>query len=175
MVETGLTDMAEENVKLTFKEEGEPSGLAMMLLQYFEQNLHDFGYKNDQARRLVGKVAIEATEGDVAVSLHFKENEIEISEGRLPDADMFVRGSIFDITELATGETGGALGKIVSGRLKIKSAWKHPLFAYRVFGFMNLPAEMKAGSESARSSIKWKLAAAGAAALLALAAFLVLR
>jgi hypothetical protein len=167
--------MAEQSVKVTFKEAGEPSGLAMLLLQYFEQNLHDFSYKNDQARKLVGKMAIEATEGDVAVSLRFKGDEIEISEGRLPDADMFVRGSIFDITELATGKPGGALGKIVGGKLKITSAWKHPLFAYRVAGFMNLPAEMKVESRPAKSAVGWKLAAAAAAVLLGLAAFLALR
>lgn len=166
--------MAEQNVRVSIKGEGEPSGLALMLFQYFEQNLRDFGYKNEQARKIAGKLAIEATEGNVGVTLHFKGDEIEISEGRLPNADMFVRGGIFDITELAAGGSGGALGKIFSGKLRIESVWRHPLFAFRAARFMSLPAETRDKSESKRP-FRWKLAVAGAAALLGLAAFLVLR
>lgn len=168
--------MTADRVKVTIKGDGEPSGLAMMMLQYFEQNINDFGYKSEQASKIMGKVAVEAAEGDVGITLHFKGDRIEIFEGCLPDVNMFVRGGIFDITELATGGSGGALGKIFSGKLKIESAWKHPLFALRVARFMSLPAEMRVGDEAVSRSIGWKLAAgAGAAGLLGLAAYFVLR
>ena len=121
--------MAADCVKVSIKEEGEPSGLAMMMLQYFEQNISDFDYKNRQASKITGKIAIEAAEGDVGITVHFKGDEIEISEGCFPTVDMFVRGGIFDITELDTGGSGGALGKIFGGKLRIESAWKHP-FVY---------------------------------------------
>jgi len=169
--------MAADRVKVTIKEEGEPSGLAMMMLQYFEQNINDFDYKSEQASKIMGKAAIEAVEGDVGITLHFKGAEIEISEGCLPNVKMFVRGGIFDITELATGASGGALRKIFSGKLTIEAVWKHPLFALRVARFMSLPAEMRAGDEPANRLFGWKLAAgtAVAAAILGLAAFLILR
>ena len=168
--------MAADRVKVTLKEEGEPSGLAMMMLQYFEQNINDFDYKGEQASKIMGTVSVEAAEGDVGITLHFKGDEIEISEGCLPSVDMFVRGGIFDITELATGGSGGALGKIFSGKLRIESAWKHPMFAFRVARFMSLPPEMKVGAEAANLSIGWKLAAgAAAAAVLGMAAYLILK
>ena len=34
--------MAVDRVKVTITEDGEPSGLAMMMLQYFEQNINGF-------------------------------------------------------------------------------------------------------------------------------------
>ena len=128
--------MAVDRVKVTIKEDGEPSGLAMMMLQYFEQNIGDFEYKSEQASRITGKVAVEAAEGNVGITLHFRGDRIEICDGCLPDADMSVRGGIFDITELATGGSGGTLGKLFGGKLRIESAWKHPLFALRVARFM---------------------------------------
>lgn len=168
--------MATDRVKVTIKGQGEPSGLAMMMLQYFEQNINDFDYKSEQASKIMGNVAIEAAEGNVGITLHFKGDEIEISEGCHPNVNMFVRGGIFNITELATGGSGGTLGKIFSGKLRIESAWKHPLFAFRVARFMRLPAEIRAAEEAASHSIGWKLAAGAAvAAILGLAAFFVLR
>jgi hypothetical protein len=166
--------MVTDRIKVTLKEDGEPSGLAMMMLQYFEQNINDFDYKSKQASRITGTAAIEATEGDVGVTLHFKGDQIEIADGCLPDVNMFVRGGIFDITELATGASGGALRKIVSGKLTIESAWKHPLFALRVARFMSLPKEMRTNADTKAGSIGWKLAI-GAAAIAGLAAYLILR
>ena len=106
---------------------------------------------------------MEAVEGDVAITIHFKGDEIEISEGADADADMFVRGGIFSITELATGAAGAAR-KILEGELKIRSAWKRPVFALRAAGFMSMPIEMRpegAGLET----LKWKLAAAACGAI----------
>jgi hypothetical protein len=168
--------MAADRVKITVREEGEPSGLAMMMLQYFEQNIDDFDYKSRQASKITGTMAMQATEGDVGITLHFKGDEIEISEGCLPKVDLFVSGGIFDITELATGGSGGAFGKLFSGKLRIESAWKHPLFAFRVARFMSLPEEMKAGAGATDRSSGWKLlAGAAAAAILGLVMYFFLR
>lgn len=168
--------MVADRVKVTTTGEGQPSGLAMMMLQYIEQNINEFDDKNEQASNIKGAVAIEAAEGGVGVTLLFKGDEIEIAEGCLPNADMVVRGGIFDITELAAGAASGNLRKICSGRLKIESAWRHPMFALRVARFMSLPPEMRAAEGAANRTIGWKLAAgAAAAAILTLAAFFVLR
>ncbi len=164
----------DDRVKVVFAQGGEPSGLASMLAQYFEQNIRDFQRKSDQAMRINGKLAVEAAEGVVAVTVSFKGEEIEICEGCDTDADMSVRGEIFSITELATGAPGAAK-KILSGRLKIRSAWKHPLFAIQVARFMSMPDELKAGgADSAAIPLRWKLVigAGGAAALGAAAYFL---
>jgi hypothetical protein len=161
-----------EQVKVILKEEGEPSGLAMMMLQYFEQNICEFDYKRKEAAALMGKLTLEAAEGQVGITVYFKGGKIEIFDGCHPNADMFVRGGIFDITELATGGSGGTVGKLLSGKLKIKSAWRHPFFAFRVARFMSLPAEMKTDAAAAKRSFKWKLAAgAAAAAILGTAAY----
>ena len=156
----------DDRVKVTLTGPGEPSGLATMLAQYFEQNIRDFSRKSDQARRIRGKLAVEAVEGDVAITIHFTGDEIEISEGADADADMLICGGIFSITELATGAAGAAKKKILGGDLKVRSAWKHPVFALRAAGFMSLPAEMRAEGADAKT-LKWKLVAAacGAAAL----------
>lgn len=163
----------DDRVKVTLAGPGEPSGLATMLSQYFEQNIRDFSRKSDQARRIRGKLAVEAVEGDVAITIHFKGDEIEIRAGADGDADMFVRGGIFSITELATGAPGAAR-KILGGELKVRSAWKHPIFALRAAGFMSLPAEMRVEGAGVKT-LEWKLAAAacGAVALGAAAYFLV--
>lgn len=165
----------EDQAKVAVVAPEEPSGLASMLAQYFEQNIDDFPRKSDQARKVRGKLAIEAVEGDVAVTVSFVGDRIEISEGCDAGADMFVRGGIFDINELALGGAG-ALGKIARGRIKIRSTWRHPVFALRVARFMSLPAELKSGgSASPAMTLGWKIAAAacGAAALGAAAYFLV--
>jgi hypothetical protein len=175
MQTTGKVDIVTEGA-------GEPSGLAMMLAQYFEQNLRDFPRKSGQALRISGKLSIEAVEGDVAVTVCFRGGEIAIREGSDAGADMFVRGGIFSITELATGSPG-AIGKIFGGKIRIRSAWKHPVFALRVAGFMKLPSQIgetgKIGEDKAASpapSLGWKLAiAAGTAILLGLAAYVLVR
>ena len=157
----------DDRVKVVFAQSDEPSGLASMLAQYFEQNIGDFQRKSDQAMGIKGKLAVEAVEGDVAVTINFKGEEIEISNGGDTGADMFVRGGIFSINELATGAPG-AFRKILGGELTIRSAWKHPLFAFRVARFMSMPAELKTnGGGSATIPLRWKLAigAGGAAAL----------
>lgn len=174
MVEARVKNMQpDDRVKVTYAGPGEPSGLATMLGQYFEQNIRDFTRKNDQALRTIGKLAVEAIEGDVGITVSFRGEEIEISEGADADADMFVRGGIFSITELATGAPG-VVRKILGGELKIRSAWKHPVFALRAAGFMSLPAEMRVEGAGAKT-LMWKLVAAacGAAALGAAAYLLV--
>ena len=164
--------MQADRVKITLRGTEEPSGLAMMFLQYFEQNVRDFPEKNRQARKINGKLAIEALEGNVGVTVNFKNEEIEITDGCASENELFVRGGIFALTELAAGGTG-ALGKIASREIKLHSAWKHPLFAFRVARFMSLPREMKSRGASARRGLWWKLAvgAAGAIAATGLAAY----
>jgi hypothetical protein len=163
---------ADDRVKVVIAEGNEPSGLASMLAQYFEQNIRDFQRKSDQAKRINGTLAVEAVEGDVAVTINFKGEEIEIRDGGDSGADMFVRGGIFSINELATGAPG-AFKKILSGELTIRSAWKHPLFAFRVARFMSMPAELKAGDGSTTIPLRWKLViCAGGAAALGAAAYL---
>ncbi|RJP25685.1 MAG: hypothetical protein C4520_02085 [Candidatus Abyssobacteria bacterium SURF_5] len=162
-------------MKVSLEGNGEPSGLAMMLFQYFEQNLGDCEYKRRQACRIRGKMAIEASEGNIGVTVQFKGDSIEISSGCFPNADLSMRGGIFDIAEAASSGSGKAIEKIMSGKLKIESAWRHPLFAFRVARFMSLPAEMRADDKPATWPVGWMLAAAGAAVILGMAALLALR
>ena len=157
----------DDRVKVTFKGSDEPSGLAMMMAQYFEQNIHDFPRKNTQALKTAGKLAIEAAEGDVAVTLRFTGKEIEIHEGTDADADMFVRGGIFSITELATG-TSGAFKKMAGGDLEIRSGWKHPVFAFRVARFMSMPGEIMREDAGSRAGLPWLTLAIGAGGAVAL-------
>jgi hypothetical protein len=154
----------------------ESSGLAMMLSQYLEQNLRDFPEKSEQAVRIRGRLALEATEGDVGVTLDFRGGKIEIADGCAPDATIFVHGGIFSITELATGGKG-ALREILQGRLKVRSAWKHPIFVFRIAAFMKLPDEMRR-TGTAGSRALWPrllIGAGGAAVLLGLMAYFLWR
>ena len=163
--------MQEDRVRVTLKGGEEPSGLAMIFLQYFEQNIRDFPYKNKQAVRIRGTLALEALEGNVGVTVDFKKHEIEITDGCVSDADMVVRGGIFSLTDLAAGGVG-ALKTILGGEIKIHSAWKHPFFALRVARFMSLPCEMKVKERGRVRPLLWKLAiGAGAAAAVGLTAY----
>ncbi|RJP68047.1 MAG: hypothetical protein C4532_13500 [Candidatus Abyssobacteria bacterium SURF_17] len=146
---------------------GEPSGLAMMLAQYFEQNIRDFPRKNEQASRIRGALAIRALEGDVNVTLRFKNGEIEILDGRADDAKVLICGGIFSLTELATGGAS-ALRKFATGELKTHSAWKHPLLMFRVGRFMSLPAEMRAPGEGKARTRRWKVIVRAVAAAVSL-------
>lgn len=164
--------MEADPVKVSLKGDGEPSGLAMMLVQYFEQNARDFGRKNRQARKLRGKLALEATEGNVCVTVNFKGDEIEIADGYEPDARLLLKGGIFSLTELAGGGPN-SLKKILRGELKTRAIWRRPFFALRVARFMSLPREMKAQAAKASLPLEWKLALmGGGAAAIALAAYL---
>lgn len=154
----------------------ESSGLAAMLSQYFDQNLRDFPRKRRQAQKISGKLSVEALEGGVEVTITFSNGEIEIADGSAPDAKMNVRGGIFSLTELATGGTG-ALGRILQGKLRVRAAWRHPIFAYRVARFMSLPNEMKSDTAALARPVRWKLAVAAGilAAAAGLAAYLLVR
>ncbi|UCD56062.1 MAG: hypothetical protein JSV16_09420 [Candidatus Hydrogenedentota bacterium] len=168
--------MQADRVKITIKGADEPSGLALMLSQYLEQNIRDFAKKNVQAMKIRGTLALEATEGNVGVTLSFKGREIEIADGCASDAKMSVRGGIFSLTELATGGTD-ALKKVGRGELKLHSAWRHPIFACRVAKFMSLPDEMRSAGTTRLRPLWWKLAigAGGVAAMMGLAAYLLAR
>ena len=148
--------MQGDPVRVTLAATGEPSGLAMMLAQYFEQNLRDCPQKRHQAERIRGTLGIVAREGDVGVTVQFMGGEIRITDGSAPDAHLSVYGGIFSLTELATGGVG-AMRKLAQGELTVRAAWKHPLFAWRVAQFMRVPAEVWAGT--------WKVAAGTGAAL----------
>jgi hypothetical protein len=154
----------------------ESSGLAAMLSQYFEQNLRDFPHKRRQAQKICGKLSVEALEGGVEVTIGFRDGAIEIADGSASDAKISVCGGIFSLTELATGGTG-ALGKIVRGELRVRAAWRHPIFAYRVARFMSLPNEMKSETATFARPFRWKLAlgAGVIAAAAGLAAYLLVR
>ena len=163
-------------IKVALTGADEPSGLAMMMSQYFEQNIRDFPEKTRQALNIRGKLAIEASEGDVGVTLVFRGGEIEVADGCASDAEIFVRGGIFSLTELATGGASAFL-RIVRGELKVRSAWKHPVFALRVARFMSLPAEMKSGDAQRARAARLKLAAGavGAAAVIGTAAYFLMK
>lgn len=166
--------MADQRVRVAVTGPGEPSGLATMLADYFEQNIRDFPDKSVQAQRIRGTLTIEAAEHDVGVTVRFTDGMIEITDGCAAAATMSVRGEIFALTQLATGGRG-AWAHMARGDLTIRSAWKHPAFAFRVARFLRVPDAAGSGMAAAARALRWKLAAGAVLGLLGLAAYVMSR
>jgi putative sterol carrier protein len=120
------------------------SGLALMTMQYLEQTLADDPAKQRQARKLRGRLGLEATDGEVIITISFRGNEIEIQDGAVPPLDAYIAGPYLSLVDLMGGRANPVMEHL-RGRLRVRSSLRYPFLPYRVYGLLKLsPAEAEA-------------------------------
>lgn len=122
----------------------EDNGLASMLAQMLRQNLDDHADKKAAFGKLVGRVAIVATDLDMAVTLDFRGGALSIHDGIAGIPDVTVRAGYEQIMQMSLVELRGPLGlpdpkgevarevfsASVDGRIVVHGALAHlPLMA----------------------------------------------
>lgn len=151
---------AEEQAKVQVRLlEGEASsGLALMTAQYLEQTLADDPAKQRQTRNLRGRLGLEATDGEVAITINFRGNEVEIQDGAVPPLDAYIAGPYLSLVDLMAGRAN-PLVEHLRGRLRVRSSLRRPFLPYRVYTLLKLSP---AGAEARASKWLWvALALAG--------------
>lgn len=125
------------DVQVRLRDEEGSSGLGLMTMQYLEQTLADAPERRRQARNLRGRLALEATDADVIITVHFRGGEIEIEDGSAPPVDAYVGGPYEALIDLLAGRAN-PLREHLRGRLRVRSALSKPFFPYRVYNLLKL-------------------------------------
>ncbi len=113
------------------------SGLANIIGQYLEQILSDSTEKRAEALSLRGRLGLHAREGDVAVTIVFDGETIEIEEG-LQDPDAVIGGDIEFLMHIMAGRANPAW-EVLSRNMTIGLGVRRPMFAYQAYSLMRLP------------------------------------
>jgi hypothetical protein len=122
------------------------SGLALMTKQYLEQTLADDPAKQRRARNLRGRLGLEATDGEVIITISFQGNEIEIQDGAVLPLDAYIAGPYLSLVDLMGGRANPVVEHL-RGRLRVRSSLRCPFLPYRVYGLLKLsPAQPEAGA-----------------------------
>jgi hypothetical protein len=149
-------EQAEVRIRLL---DGEASnGLALMTAQYLEQTLADAPAKRRQARKLRGRLGLEATDYEVVITISFRGNEIDVQNGAVPPLDAYIAGPYLSLVGLMGGRAN-AIVEHLRGRLRVRSSLRRPFMPYRVFNLLKLSP---AGAETGARKWLWvALALAG--------------
>ena len=113
------------------------SGLALMTSQYLEQILAGAPTKQRRARSLRGRLALEATDADVTITVSFRGDRIDIEDGAVPPLDAYVGGPYIALTNLLAGRANPVIEHL-RGRLRVRSSLRRPFFPYRVYSLLRL-------------------------------------
>jgi len=118
---------------------GAESGLASIIQQFLEQQLGEHEGRRAGAARIRGRLALIATDHEVAVTMEFGRREIAVWDGiRRPDAS--IAGPYASLLELVQGRTN-PLTEHLRGRLKVRATLRHPLLPLRLHKLMRLGPE----------------------------------
>ena len=133
-------------VQVRVPDEETSSGLALMTKQYLEQTLADDPAKQRQARSLRGRLGLEATDGEVVITISFGGNEIEIQDGAVLPLDAYIAGPYLSLVDLMGGRANPVVEHL-RGRLRVRSSLRRPFLPYRVYGLLKLsPAQTDTGA-----------------------------
>ncbi len=113
------------------------SGLALMTGQYLDQILAATPAKQRRVRSLRGRLALEATDADVVITVSFRGDRIDIEDGAVPPLDAYVGGPYIALTELLAGRAN-PLVEHLRRRLRVRSSLRRPFFPYRVYSLLRL-------------------------------------
>ena len=113
------------------------SGLALMTGQYLEQVLQGASAKQQRARSLRGRLALEATDAEVTITVSFRGDEIDIEDGAVAPLDAYVGGPYVALIDLLAGRAN-PLVEHLRGRLRVRSSLRRPFFPYRVYSLLRL-------------------------------------
>jgi len=126
------------------------SGLALMTYQYLVQTLDQEPERRREAAALRGRLALEATDASVAITLIFEGNQISVQDGIVAPADGYMGAPFMLLMRLLSGEQNPYLA-VVRRRLRLRVSPRRPLFSYRVFQLMKArPPAVEADRRSRR-------------------------
>ncbi len=121
--------------------DGQPlNGLGMMILQYLEQNLDEFGYKVREGLRIRCRVAVEVEKG-IAITTTFMGEEIVIGNGVCQCPDLHLKSGYLLLANVLSGKAN-PFWALLTGRMALGAWPKRPIQALRVLRFLKLPSEL---------------------------------
>jgi len=112
-----------------------PSGLALMPYQYLVQTLDEEPERRREAAALRGRLALEATDASVAITLIFEGERISVQDGIMAPVDGYIGAPFLLLMRLLSGEQNPYLA-VVRRQVRFRASPRRPLFSYRVFQLM---------------------------------------
>jgi putative sterol carrier protein len=134
-------------VSVRLAEAESPSGLALMTYQYLVQTLDQEPERRREAAGLRGRLALEATDAGVAITLVFDGAQISVQDGIAAPVDGYIGAPFMLLMRLLSGEENPYLA-VLRRQLRVRPSPRRPLFPYRVFHLMK--ASQPAASHRAR-------------------------
>jgi putative sterol carrier protein len=133
-------------VSVRLVEAESPSGLALMTYQYLIQTLEQEPEKRREAAALHGRLALEATDGGVAITLVFEGDRVSVEDGMAAPVDGYIGAPFMVLMRLLSGEQSPYLA-VVRRQLRVRPSPRRPFFPYRVFQLLKAssPAAEDAG------------------------------
>jgi len=119
-------------VSVSLADAESPSGLALMTYQYLVQTLDQEPARRRAAAGLRGRLALEATDAGVAITLVFEGDRIKVQDGIATPVDGYIGAPFMLLLHLLSGEQNPYLA-VVRRQLRIRPSPRRPLFPYRVF------------------------------------------
>lgn len=113
------------------------SGLALMTSQYLEQILAGAPARQRRARSLRGRLALEASDAAVTITVSFRGDRIDIEDGAVPPLDAYVAGPYIALADLLAGRANPLIEHL-RRRLRVRSSLRRPFFPYRVYSLLRL-------------------------------------
>jgi putative sterol carrier protein len=141
-------------VSVSLADAESPSGLALMTYQYLIQTLDAEPERRREAAGLRGRLALEATDAGVAITLVFEGERIKVQDGIGATVDGYIGGPFMLLLRLLSGEENPYLA-VARRQLRVRPSARRPLFPYRVFRVLKASRPAASGSTRAR---RWRIA-----------------
>lgn len=131
-------------MRIELSREARGNGFAEMLSQLLSQNMQNNGKRTKAFQGINGKVSLEAPDIEERVSLDFQGDTLKVSLGLSEDALLSIRADSISILNLARvkiclglpwffDRVGlEILGKILTGKVRVKGLFSHPLVLIRL-------------------------------------------
>ncbi len=115
----------------------EASGLANIISQYLDQLLADSPDKQSLAAKLRGRLGFHAREGNVSVTITFRDGGVFIEDGLL-DPEAIVSGELEMLMHVLSGRANPAV-ELRRGTISVLPSITRPYFGYQAYNLMRLP------------------------------------
>lgn len=122
-------------VSVTLVDAESPSGLATMTYQYLIQTLDAEPERRREAAGLHGRMALDATDAGVAITLIFEGDRISVQDGIATPVDGYVGAPFMLLMRLLSGDQN-PYAAVLRRQLRFRASVRRPLFSYRVFNLM---------------------------------------
>lgn len=116
------------------------NGLGMMMLQYLEQNLAEFDYKNQQGLGLCCRVSVEM-EKEIGITIDFQGARILMENGVAGRPDLYLKSSYITLSRVLSGRAS-PLWELLRRRIRLGAWPKRPIQSWKVLRFLKVPSEL---------------------------------